>query len=237
MVTTPAVVLKAIKYGETSLIVKCYTFSNGPVSFMVKGVRASKKGMKMAYFQPLTLLEATYNHKNKGGLEILKSAKILHPYHSIPINIPKSSIALFLSEILYSVLIEEEPNQELYLFIESAMNWLDGQDQVSNFHLLFLVRLTKYLGFYPDISEINYPYFDLKEGAFCSTKTNSFCTEGEAVETFKFLLGTNFDSVHINTLNSNQRQSIIELLMNYFKLHLHGFEKPKSLRILYEIFR
>ncbi len=237
VITTPAIVLKAIKYGETSLIVKCYTATNGPISYMVKGVRSSqKKGMKMAYFQPLTLLEINSNHKNKGGLEIMQSAKILHPYSSIPVNILKSSIALFLSEVLYTTLVEEEANKELYNFIESAMNWLDGQDQIANFHLLFLITLSKYLGFYPDTSQMEYPYFNLEEGGFSYAKTNSLSVKGPTVEIFKLLLGTNFDSDSSHSINSNQRQSVIELLMNYFKLHLHGFEKPKSLHVLHEIF-
>ena len=238
VVTTSAIVLKAIKYGETSLIVKCYTATNGPVSYIVKGARSSqKKGMKMAYFQPLTLLEISSNHKNKGGLETMRSAKILHPYSSISVNIFKSSIALFLSEILYTALVEEEANQELYDFIESAMNWLDGQDQIANFHLLFLITLSKYLGFYPDTSCIEFPYFNLEEGTFSFTKTTSLSVKGSSVEIFKLLLGTNFDKVSSHSINSNQRQSIIELLMNYYKLHLHGFEKPKSLRVLHEIFQ
>lgn len=238
LTTTSAVVLKTIKYGETSLIVKCFTAANGPVSYMVKGARSSKKkGLKMAYFQPLTLLEITSNHKNKGGLESLRSAKILHPFSSISENIAKSSIALFLSEILYTTLVEEEPNLELYLFIENAVNWLDTEEQVANFHLLFLLTLSKYLGFYPDVSGIENRYFNLEEGVFCETKKSAHCQGEESVEVLKYFLGTNFDSSTTQSFTSNQRQATLELLMNYFRLHLHGFEKPKSLSILYEIFR
>ena len=147
LVKTKALVLKSVKYGDSDLIVTCYTLE-GLKSYMVRGafsVRSKKR--KAAYFQPLTQLEVSAKHNDKGKLNSFREYKIDHHYQSIPTDVFKQSLVLFLSETLSKALKEQEADVELHAFISQALIWLDQNEHYANFHLLFLLRLSRYLGF------------------------------------------------------------------------------------------
>ena len=144
------VVLHHIRYRESSAIVHIYTDQFGRQTFMAHSIRGKKAKFRSNLLQPLTLLELEMYHKEKREIQQLKEIHNYIPYTSIPVDPYKSSQAMFLSEILYKVLREEEPNPDLYDFLEHGLQFLDVADQHTvNFHLLFLVQLTRYLGFYP----------------------------------------------------------------------------------------
>jgi DNA repair protein RecO (recombination protein O) len=236
-VTTKAIVLTSLKYGDTSLISKAFTASDGLKSYLLKGVLASKKGkLKTAYFQPLTQLEIVANHKNKGTLETIREAKVNYHYQTLHTNMAKSAMTQFLAETLSNSIHEEESNQSLFDFIEASLQWLDAHDEISNFHLLFLVNLTRYLGFYPDINAIDSACFDLQEGEFTNTPSLNPILTGENLNFFKTVLGTNFEEIHTVKMTKTNRQELLQSLVLYFELHLQGFRKPKSLAILNEVF-
>jgi DNA repair protein RecO (recombination protein O) len=236
-VSTKAIVLNSLKYGDTSLIVKCFTFEEGIKSYMLKGVLKSKKGkLKAAYFQPLTQLQLTANHNNKGTLNSIREAGIHVAYESIPLEIKKQTIVLFLSEILSGIIQEEEKNEALYNFLETSLIWLDTHDDIANFHLLFLMNLSRYLGFYPDSSNINGIAFNLQEGSFTDNTYEKGILTHENLTLFKKLLGINFDAIHAISFNKKERQIILRIIIQYFELHLEGFRKPKSLDVLETVF-
>lgn len=236
-VTTKAIILSSLKYGDTSLIVKAFTLSDGIKSYLLKGVLTSKRGkLKSAYFQPLTQLEIVAVHRNKGTLESIREAKVEYHYHSIHSDIGKNAIALFLAEMLGSSIHEEEYNEELYFFVEAALQWLDSHEEISNFHLYFLVALTKYLGFYPDLSNRSAKYFDLLEGEFTDHISLNPVLVGQNLEYFKGLLGINFDAVQTIKMNKSARQELLKCIVLYFELHLPGFRRPRSLSILNQVF-
>jgi len=234
--TTKSIVLKTIKYGDTSLITTCYTQNSGIKAYMLKGVLKAKKAkIKAAYFQPLMQLTLTVNHNNKGSLNSIRDLEVTSFYNSIYTDIKKQTIALFLAEIVYYAIREEEQNSTLYQYLETSFLWLDTHDTVSNFHLLFLLNLTKFLGFYPEINDINASYFDLLEGTF-TNKATSNIVSGDNLVQFKKLLGINFDMIHTIDFNASNRQEVLSILIQYFELHLGGFKKPKSLEVLRSIF-
>ncbi|HEA30452.1 MAG TPA: DNA repair protein RecO [Leeuwenhoekiella sp.] len=236
LVTTPAIVISALKYGEADLIVKCYTQSDGLKSYLLRRILKAKKGkLRTAMFQPATQLEIVANHKNKGTLESIREAKILHPYQSLHTNIAKTSIVLFLSELLRNVIQEEEENAALYTFLEHAFLWLDAQDHAANFHLLFLLELTKYLGFYPDTSKEELHYFNLEKGQF-QDHADLYTISNENLDLFKELLLLKFENLHLLKLNQKSRAELITILLNYYDLHLQGFKKPRSLSVLNSLF-
>lgn len=237
LVTTKAIVIHVIKYSDTSLIVKLYTASDGLKSYMIKGVLTSKKGkLKPAYFQPLTLLNITANHNSKGRLCSIKEAHVSYPNTTIYTSIVKQSIVLFLSEVLANSVQEEEANELLYEYIENAIYWLDQHDRISNFHLLFLLNLTRFLGFYPDLSASHKHAFDLTEGVFTDSVNSNDTISGEKLVQFKRLLGIDFDAVENILFHKGERQLILQIIIRYFELHLGGFKKPKSLNILETVF-
>ncbi len=234
--TTKAIVISTIKYGDASLIATCYTEDFGIKAYILRGILKAKKGkLKKAYFQPLMQLNLTVNHNNKGNLNTIREVEVLNFYTTIYIDIKKQTIALFLAEILYSSIKEEERNSSLYKYLETSFLWLDTHDNVANFHLLFLLNLTKFLGFYPEVNQTHYTYFNLLEGRFTDKKEIN-TVYGNNLMQFKKLLGINFDVLHEINYNAVNRQSVLAILVNYFELHLHGFKKPKSLQVLKSIF-
>ncbi len=236
LVNTRAIVISALKYGEADLIVKCFTEEAGLKTYLLRSILKSKKGkLRTAMFQPATQLEIVAMHKDKGTLESIREAKVLQPYLSLHTDILKSSIVLFLSEMLRNAIQEEEENRPLYAFLEHAFMWLDLHTHTANFHLLFLLELTKYLGFYPDTSNINYSNFNLESGNFENVETLYSVSE-ENLDTLKTLLGINFDALSELKLNQKRRAAFVNILLSYYELHLHSFRKPKSLAVLSALF-
>lgn len=237
VITTKAIVLSALKYSDTSLIVRCFTEQEGLKSYIIKGVlKAKKGGIKVAYFQPLTQLTLVANHNNKSTLHTLKEVQILNPYKNIYRDIVKQSVVLFLSEVLSSSIQEEEKNASFYNYLETAFSWLDMHDNVANFHLLFLLNLTKYLGFYPDVSKKESISFNLLDGSFSESNANKNVITGNEFYQFKKLLAINFDAIEKVSFSKNERQLVLQIIIKYFELHLDGFRKPKSLQILETVF-
>jgi DNA repair protein RecO (recombination protein O) len=234
-VKTKAIVLSSLKYQEKSLIVKCFTESDGLKSYFVPSAYSAKKAnQKIAYFQPLTLLEIEAIHKNKGTLEHFKEIRLAHSYYTINTDIVKSTLVIFLSEILHHAIKEEEKNQNLFSFLETALLWLDTHDEVTNFHLILMTEVTKYLGFYPDDSEIDFPFFDTKEGYFTPFQNTHTLSDHET-HLLKRLLQLKFDSDQ-KVFAGLERQLLLKILLDYYTLHLEGFKKPKSLEVLKEVF-
>lgn len=237
LVTTPAIVVSALKYGEADLIVKAYTYSDGLKTYMLKGVLKSKKGkFKASQFQLLTQLEIVANHRNQGKMEYLKDAKVLHTYTSLHTNMVKGAMLMFLAEVLKNAIREEETNPQLFKYLENSLMWLDLHDKIANFHLLFLLNLTRYLGFYPDADAKEFTYFNLLEGVFELNSVNNYCVDGQNVAVLRQLLGINFDKLNEVKLNQQSRANFLNMLLLYFELHIEGFKKPKSLAVLNEIF-
>lgn len=224
-----------LKYQEKSLIVKCFTLSDGLKSYFVRDAFSSRKSnQKIAYFQPLTILEIEAIHKNKGTLESFKEIKVATPFHSIHSDVVKSTIVMFVSEILNTSIQEEEKNEALFNFLETAMNWLDNHNEISNFHLILLLEITKYLGFYPDVSNTENKFFEMTEGVFSPFHAISSLTEHET-NLFRKLIALKFDN-NQKSFHVIERQMLLKILIDYYSFHLDGFRKPKSIEVLKEVF-
>jgi DNA repair protein RecO (recombination protein O) len=235
LVKTKAIVISSIKYQEKSLIVKCFTQSDGLKSYFVRDAFSSRKSnQKIAYFQPLTILEIEAVHKNKGTLENFKEIKIATPFHSIYSNIYKSTIVLFISEVLDHSIHEEEKNEQLFIFLEAALHWLDNNHEIANFHLILLLETTKYLGFYPDTSNVSKPFFEMSEGVFTPFNAISSLSEHES-NLLKKLIDLKFDN-NQKIFHIIERQIVLRILIDYYSIHLQDFKKPKSLDVLKEVF-
>ena len=237
VITTNAIVLSSLKYGDTSLIVKCYTQEEGVKTYLIRGVLKPKKsGLKAAYFQPLTQLRIVANHNSKNTLNSIKEVQVIHPYKTFHTDIVKQSVVLFLSEVLSNSIQEEEQNLALYEYLETAFIWLDVHDRVANFHLLFLLNLSGFLGFYPDTSEKNKKGFDLLEGVFSDNIHEKNVISKNDFYQFKKLLGIIFDTLENVTYSKEERQLVLQVIIQYFKLHLDSFRNPKSLQVLEIVF-
>ncbi len=237
LLTTNAIVLSKLKYKDNDLIVKCYTEELGIVSFLLRGVLKRKKNnTKAAYFQLLSQLQIIFPYKQNKSLQSIKEVKPNYIYESLHSNVIKSAIVMFLSEVLSSILKEEEQNTMLYNYIETTLLWLDVNNEYSNFHLLFLLNLTRYLGFYPDTTHINYHVFNLYEGKFEASETSKYAVSGENLVLLKELLGITFDGLSTLKISGVQRQSFLNMILVYFELHLGSFKQPKSLQVFNQVF-
>lgn len=238
LITTNAIVLSKLRYRDNDLIVKCYTQHYGVLSFLLRGVLKSKKGLsRTAYFQLLSQLQLEIVYNPNRTLHTIKETKISQLYSSLHTNIPKSAIVMFLSEVLSNTLKEEEPNDTLFSYLETTLLWLDTQNEYSNFHLLFLLKLTKYLGFYPEKTRVDFPFFNLQDGKFQSKLLGPYTISGNNLNLLKQLLDTTFGELSQLKINSKQRQTFLNTMLQYYELHLGDFKKPKSLQILNQIFR
>jgi len=236
LIKTKAIVLTSIKYGEADLIVKCLT-QEGIKSYLLRSIfRSRSKKLKIGYFQPLSQLEITANHNKHGNLNKISEARVSYLYQTVGTDIYKQSIALFLAEVLANALKEEEQNEVLFKYIETSLKWLDHHDSFANFHLVFLLQLTKYLGFYPDRNLMSSEFFDLEEGNFSLTQPLRNYLSGAKLIHFKSLIGIKFDDMVGLKWNSENRQNMLDILLEYFELHLPGFKKPRSLKVLKEVF-
>lgn len=235
LVKTKAIVISSRKFQEKSLIIKCFTLSDGLKSYFVRDAFSSRKSnQKIAYFQLFSILEIEAIHKNKGTLENFKEIKLATPFQTIHSDVIKSTIVLFLAEMMHYSIHEEEKNEALFTYLETALLWLDTHEDMANFHLIFLLEATKYLGFYPDISDANFPFFEMTEGIFTPFNAISSLSEHET-SLFKKLLLLKFDT-NQKTFHSIERQLLLKILIDYYSFHLEGFRRPKSLDVLKEVF-
>ena len=236
-ITTKALVLSSLKFGDSSLIVRALTESDGLKTYLLKGVLSSRKGkLRPAYFLPLMQLEIVADHRNKGSLEHLSEVKVSTPYQSLHTEIPKNSVVLFLAEMLGNSIQEEQRDQGLFSYLEYALQWLDTHELSPDFHILFLLNLSKYLGFYPDTRSREAPNFDLQEGEFCASPSLNPMIEGEALGHFKNFLGVDFGMLPTIKMGKATRGELLQKMILYYKLHIHGFREPRSLAVLQTVF-
>jgi DNA repair protein RecO (recombination protein O) len=236
---TKAIVLNQIKYSDTSLIVALYTEAHGRQSFLIQGVYKKKSKYPPVYFQPLTLLEIESAISPKRELQRIKDAYIIHPFHSIPFDPVKSSIALFISEILYKTLREEENNPVMFQYLENAIEFMDRMDAgIANYHIWFMLNLTRHLGFYPvcNYSAENY-VFDLVNGRFYNPLlTNAAVIERELAKWINNFLTTSPEKLLELELNHQMRNQIISMLVEYYHIHMGHLGNIKSLAVLQGVF-
>ena len=237
---TQAIVLHSLKYGETRLIVDMFTRSQGRLSFIVSIPKSVKGKIKKQLFQPLTLLEIEFDLRPKVQLQKLSDVRLASPFSSIPFDPHKLSISLFVAEFLYYALRSEQYNEPLFDYIVNSIQWLDAQtDHFANFHLVFLMRLSRFLGFYPNLD--NYQtgdYFDLRESAFLSNPPihRDFLYPLEA-EKIQLMMRMDFPTMHLFRMSHQDRNRLLEVSLIYYRLHLPDFPELKSVSVLQEIYQ
>ena len=235
---TRGIVLHQINYSETSVIAKIYTEQFGLQSYIIRGVRKAKSKIKRNLLQHLSPVDMIVYHKEKSNIQNIKEIKANFQLQSIPFEITKGSIAIFINEILYKSVKEEEANPNLFEFIFNSVKLLDEtKDKYINFHLLFMIHLTKFLGFFPrgNYSPVK-TFFDMEEGVFCGSKPlhGNYIKEPISRKFFD-LLKTELPDHTSVCLNQKERQEILQKLIDYYCLHLPVFKGIKSHHILREV--
>lgn len=232
---TPGIVLNQVKYSESSVIAKVYTEKFGLQSYMVRGIHSKKSKIKSALLQHLTLVDLVVYHKPKNNIHNIKEIKIAHPFQSIPYHIHKSSIAIFINEILYHVIKEEEANEDLFRFLFNSIQILDLLDEgFTTFHYSFLIQLTKHLGFFPKSNFSNKNCnFNQEEGQFTnqSGPENIFISPPYSSYISELAIQS-YNNIKSVNIKSSHRNQLLEILLNYYRLHLPVALKIKSHLVL-----
>ena len=231
--STSAIVLSKIRYKDNDIIVKIFTREYGAISFIVKGSAKSKKSkIKLVYFQELTIVNIQFNFNPNRNLQYIKDLEIKHHYSSLHTDLVKTSVIFFLSELLSNIITHQKKELKLYDYIEESLIWYDENHFNPYFHLIFLTELTKYLGFYPDISNNHLQYFNLEEGIYEASKTGKYSIKDLNLDLFNHILGIKFDSNHLSALNSEEKMKVLNIIITYYKLHINNFKELKSLDII-----
>ena len=237
LISSSAIVLSKVRYRDNDLIIKCFTRDLGVVSYMVKNISVSKKSKnKFAFFQLLNIIDLETNFNPNRSIQYIKDLKIKYSFKSLHTNIYKSSVVMFLSEILSTIIHNEIEDVELFDFIEDSLIWYDQSEDSSAFYLIFLMKITNYLGFYPDCTNMHYNYFNLEEGLFENSKNSKYVISGDDLVLFKTILGIKFDSNKLPFIDKLKKKNILKNILIYYKLHVDGFKDSKSLKVLNQIF-
>ena len=238
LMKSEAIVLHTLKYGESKMIVDMFTKSWGRLSFIVPLPKTSKSRIKKQYFQPMTLLEIECEVRQRMQLQKLSDARLLTPYVSIFLSPEKLAISMFVAEFLYHSLRAEQQNEPLFDYIADSVQWLDmAEEGYANFHLTFLMRLSRFLGFYPNLE--NYEeqsVFDLRSGCFSVQVPlhRDFLLPNEAKIILQ-LMRMDFPTMHLFQLSRHDRHRIMDVLLLYYKQHLPDFPDMKSLAVLQQL--
>lgn len=216
------IVLQALRYGDTSLIVKVLTRTEGLKSYMVKGAFNRNAKNRVALFQNMNMISYVEVGKPKtASLGYLKDVQLTTVYRSLPFVMDKSAILMYVGELLSKTITEQEKNEALYDFIARSMQWIDlVESDYANFPLYFTLEMTRHLGFYPKANHESGFCFDMMEGRFAhDAPLHPYCFDPDAALLLSRLMGKGIDETCRLPLNVAQRRVLLDGLITFMRLH------------------
>ena len=215
---TRGIVLHTLRYADQKVIVTMFTEQHGAVSFMVRMPGSRRSVMQNVLLSPLSILEVDMDYQESAHLQRLLDVRVYEPYSSLPYHPMKQTIALFLGEFLYYALREEQTNTALYAYLMNSLLWLDNRhERYANFPVTFLIRLSRFLGFWPDIEEARKVILKEEEPFV------------------PFVLRMDFPTMHLFRFSREQRARLMQVLNDYYRLHVPHFPELRSMAILREV--
>jgi len=235
---THCIVLKTVKFRDNKLIVDFLTREEGRVSAVWKITTSNKSKVRRQFFQPLSILEVDFSRSPHQTLATINDARIAEVYSTLPFDGIKMSLAFFIAEFLNYSTRDLITDALLYDFVEQSLLWLDTSERgIANFHLMFMMRMSRFLGFYPDMSGYsNGCYFDLREGIFCShVPLHSDYLKSDEAEKMLLLMRMTPSNLHLFSMSRTERNRIIDIALHFYQIHIPSFGEIKSLGILREL--
>lgn len=238
MFSVNAIVLRSFMFGDTKMMADVFSREEGRMSCVLRtGSRTGKLRRQM--FQPMSILELSLERKSPGALAVVKDAHIGRPFSSIPFHPYKLSISMFLAEFLCGVLKSEQNPHILFDYVCEGILWLDGvKSGFSNFHLVFLMRLTRFVGFYPNTENYRDGYcFDMQNGCFveAAPSVRGFLN-AEETRALCALMRMDYGNMSLFGMSHAERNRCLDAILYYYRLHLPGTGELKSLPVLRELF-
>lgn len=238
---TKGIILQCIKYSEAANILCVYTKDNGRESYIVYRSKTKRSSLKNVFMQPLAVVEMEVKRKNNTELHHVTELRPAFSQSGILFSPVKTILSLFLSEVLYRVLRSTDKDPALFSFLENSIQVLDlVESGIANFHLVFLIQLTRYLGYYPNIDSIERMddlYFDLLSGTFTQIPpSHPHYLESNETVLFQKMMRMTYENMRFFSFSRVERVDILRHIIQYYRLHLPEFPEIQSLEILREVF-
>lgn len=234
-----AIVLRTVRYGDCGLVVDMLTPAMGRVTFFCHVAKGRRGSMKRQMFQPLSILDVEFDMRQRLQMQRLKSADVAVPFTTIPFDVSKSAIAIFVAEFLSYATRGWQEDTALFAYVADSLLWLDGARQgYANFHIVFMLRMSRFLGFYPYLDSYSEGFwFDLRDGVFTPMRPrhDDFVVPDEARRIIT-LMRLRFSTMHLFAMSRDERNRCTEQILAYYRLHIPSFPELKSLPVLKELF-
>jgi DNA repair protein RecO (recombination protein O) len=236
---TRGIVLGTAAYNDKYSLAPVYTEKFGKVTYIISSRKAKTSRCPRSLFHCLAVLEMEVEHRNLRDFQRIKEARAAIPLNSVLSDPVKSAISIFLAELTGKIIVETQENRLLFEFLLRSVEIFElTETSYSNFHLAFMVGLSRFLGIYPDGADYSDgAYFDLREGIFSEQKPAhpDFLNPPESKSLYN-LLRINYENMSAFRFSRHERKSLIESILNYYRLHLANFREIKSVEILHEVF-
>lgn len=239
LVKTQALVLKTVKFGDNKFIIDLFSEELGKLSIMTVISSSPRARFNRSLFQHLMILDVEIDYRQNKTLHSLKSATMAYAYKTMLVDPKKMCIIMFVAELLAAVTKNEPKNIPLFNYIKASLQWLDEKEgSFSNFHLVFMMRLVKFIGFTPNIADYEAgDYFDLRSGIFCSGLPHhaDVLMPNDAAKV-KTMLRMNYENMHLFVMSRADRNRMVDVLLKYYAIHVPNFSEIKTLDILHSLF-
>lgn len=240
LVKTKAVVLRRLKYGDDKMVVDMLTRECGRMPFICRMAKTQRGQLKRQMFAPLSIVDIEIDQKLSVQMQHLRNISIATPLNRIAMSPEKTSVALFTAEFLtYATAGEQQRCHDIFDYVESSIKWLDSAEHhYANFHLVLMMRLSRFIGFFPNTEkERKNSFFDLRNSCFCDIRPshNDFLTPEEAAH-ISTLLRMDFSNMHLFRLSRAERNRCCDIIIDYYRLHVAGFGEMRSTAVMREVF-
>lgn len=234
-----AIVLHTLRYNDEQLITDLLTEEMGCISMIVRISHSKRAAVHHTLFQPLAILDIEWEHRPKANLQRPKAVQVGIPFVSIHSDVYKMSIAMFVAEMLHCAIHDEPDWRTIYNYVVRSVQWLDMCEKgYSNFHLVFMLRLTHFLGFMPNTEEaLPTDFFDLRSSCFVhSQPPHPDFLKPQYATLIPKLLRMRYDTMRFFKFTGAERTRLLEHINTYYRLHIPNFPELKSLSILKQLF-
>ena len=239
MQVTKAIVLRTVRYSDSHIVVSLFTECYGMISALVRVAHGGKKGGRSALWQLMGLVELNIAYRPYADFQKIGDVFMTSPWKDLPYNPFKASVSMFLADFLYHSLRCEGENRALFSFLEKSLLWFDETEKgMSDFHLLFMIKTTRFLGILPTTDGYKPGMlYDLKSACYVSQiPPHGQYVEADAATLIPMLLTIDYSNIHLLKMKRNERRHMLDVLLQYYRLHVPGFGELQSLGVLRELF-
>jgi DNA repair protein RecO (recombination protein O) len=232
---TKGIVLHSLNYNDQYKIIHIYTEEFGRVPYLVLKSKRKKTSVSAVLFHPFAVLDLEVDHQHLREIQRIREAQPSIVLASIPFDSIKMSVVMFLAEFMFKVVKDVQANGLLFDFVFRSIAVLDlSETGIANFHLVFMIKVSRFLGFYPnDEGYTSGMFFDMPHGLFVRDQPNHpFFLSSDDSKVFRLLLRMNYENMHIYVFSRQERMNIIRKILDYYKLHFSSLTELKSLEVL-----